>query len=293
MPYYVFALTAAVIFSLLIHLQRIYAAGTDGLKGATISVVSTAIFFWAISPLTVEPVWWQNNVIWIFAACGLMFPAMGQLMQILAIQRVGPNVTASVGAFMPIFAITPALFFLGERLGAQGVVGLTILIAGLLIAAYPGRGRARDQSLDWPLIFLIFPLGAAMARGITQPLSKFGYTILPEPSFATMIMATVSSGVLILMMLFRREPRSFAVTWSARHTVFFAVNGILNGIGILCLQQSLNIGDVSRTAPLVAMSPLITWIMSALFFRSQNAGWRHFVMAALVVVGGILVVTRP
>jgi uncharacterized membrane protein len=71
--------------------------------------------------------------------------------------------------------------------------------------------------------------------------------------------------------------------------LWFAANGICNGIGTLCLYMALGAGPVLLVAPLYATYPLFTVGMSVLFLGNVKITFRLVAGTALTVGGVVLV----
>ncbi|MEZ5653143.1 MAG: EamA family transporter [Burkholderiaceae bacterium] len=286
LPAVLFALSAAMVFGLNMHIQNKGLDDTDELTGAFVSVAAMAAVFWALSPLFVDFAWFRAHALWYFAASGLVIPALGQRLQIASIRLVGPAISSAINGFLPVFAILPAVLVLGETFGLQATLGLTIMIGGVLFTAlYKGKIKR-----GWPLWALLIPLTASFARGLSPVVNKFGYAEVDSPFFATLIMSTVSTVVLILALAFRRTP---ARTPAGRKGVlWFALSGLLNGLGILCVNLAVSRGDVSIVTPLMMASPVFALGFGAYVFKREVIGLNHVVLVAAIVTGSVLIVTR-
>lgn len=286
-PAIFFALLAGLLFGIVAHVQKSALKGTEVSLGALISVATMAVVFWALSPFVIEWQWFNTRAALIFAVCGIIFPAVSQRLQVASVVHVGPALTSAMGSFAPLFAVVLAVTFLGERINLQGAAGMGLMLAGLLVSALgPGRGIARA----FPLVALLLPLGASLARGVMQPTAKYGFAEVDSPFFATMVMSTVATFVLFVWMMKDRAGRPLRQNRSGN--LYFVLNGLLIGGGILSLQLGISYGSVSLAAPLSATTPLWTLAMGVLFFRNEQLTYRHLVMALLVVAGSVLVVTR-
>jgi uncharacterized membrane protein len=71
--------------------------------------------------------------------------------------------------------------------------------------------------------------------------------------------------------------------------LWFALNGICNGVGTLLLYAALGAGPVSLVAPLYATYPLFTVGMSALFLGNVRITWR-IVAGTMLTVGGVVLI---
>lgn len=278
------ALGAAILFGLSNHIQRIGLATTDDLTGTLVSVATMAGLFWLLAPFAIDPAAWGTSALYIFIACGLLFPAMGQRLQIASVQHVGPALTSAIGSFTPFFATLLAVSFLGEEINAQAVAGIALLISGLVAASF-ARGGWRVNST----IVLLIPLGAALVRGITQPLAKLGYIEGASPFFGTLVMVSVSTAV--VGTLFLAQGRSVRALVPTRGNLWFVLNGAVTVAGILGLQAALSLGAVNVTSSLIATTPLWALALGALVFRNERLGWMHAAVAGLVCIGSILIVT--
>lgn len=279
-----FALLAAALFGLNVHIHRKALETESALAGAMISVATMAGMFWLMAPFLIETQWFWTRGAVIFALVGLFFPALGQRLQIASVAKVGPALTSAIGAFTPLFAVLPAILFLGEAFRLQAAVGIASMMAGLLLAAIGRRGISRN----WPLWALLIPLTAAFVRGVAQPLTKAGYADLPSPFFAALLMSSVSSLVLLAMLSLSNQPKIKPA--GRQGSWLFALSGIINGCGIFALNSAISLGDVLVAAPLASSAPLWALGFGAVFFRSEVLGIRHLAVALLVVLGAVLII---
>lgn len=280
------ALLAGVLFGLNVHIQHRALDTTDSLTGAAISLGVSAALLWVSSPAWIDWRWWSSDSVYLFALCGLLFPAFAQLLQIRSIEQVGSSLSAAIGAFAPLFAVLPAAIFLDEIINLQAATGITLMIAGLSVSAI----RTGKIQRTWPIWALLLPLGAAAVRGGVQPIAKVGLDEIPSASFATLVMTTVSTLVLAGCLIgkshaihrFREKPG----------TAWFAVSGAINCAGILALAFAIKVGGVTLTAPLASTTPLWALLFGALIFRRETLGYQHILVAILVVIGAVLIITR-
>ena len=96
------------------------------LSGAAISIPSFTVCFLLASPFLLhgETIVW--NAVPIFAAVGLVFPALLTLITFSSNRALGPVVTASLGNISPLFSVLLAVVLLGEPLRLWQFVGLLI-----------------------------------------------------------------------------------------------------------------------------------------------------------------------
>lgn len=280
------ALLASAIMGFNPHVQNHALDRTDPFTGAFLSMTGMAAMFWVLAPFVIDIGWFGLPVALYFLAIGLVFPAFSQSCQILSVRYAGPALTSVFSAFYPLFAIVPAVIFLGESFGPRAAAGLALMI-GATVWAATRRGRFRA---DWPLWAIAFPLLASMLRGFSQPAIKAGYGVLAEPFFATLCMATTSA--LVLAAITAGRAAKGATITVGRGGAWFLLSGVINGAGILCINLSVAFGDVSLVTPLMLVTPLFSIGFSAFVFRREAITRNHLYLALAVICGAALIVMR-
>lgn len=253
------------------------------LSGAAISIPAFTVVFLAVSPVLMQ----GDSIVWhavpIFAAIGLTFPALVTLLTFTSSRALGPVVTSALGNLAPLFSVALAVLVLHEPMRPMQFVGLLVAVLGVLIITVKGAGAARD----WRTWALLLPLGAALVRGIVPPAIKVGLEIWPDPIGAGLTGYLFSS--LTVLILERVRNGSFIVQapWSGR--LWFALTGIVNGVGTLLLYAALGAGPVTLVAPLVATYPLVTVVLSTIFLAHVKTTPRLVAGTAITVTGVVLI----
>ena len=279
------ALLAAFLFGLLIHLQRRGLAHVDDLTGVLASLAAMATFFWIIAAFTIDWRWFATDAALLFAGIGVFFPAASQFLQIVSVQRVGTALTSAIGSFTPIWAVVPALIFLNEKLGVQGGIGMGLMILGLLLSAMAPKSFRGG----WPVWALALPLGASLARGIVQPVVKAGYQQVPSPIFASVIMGTVST--LVILAIWLAPQARIKRRYSMLGLKWFALSGIVNGVAILSLFMAIDTGNIAIVTPLSSTAPVFALALGVLVFRTEQMVPRHYAVVGLTVLGAVILVS--
>jgi len=253
------------------------------LSGAAISIPTFTIVFLLASPILLhgEPIVWP--AVPIFAAVGLVFPALLTLLTFASNRALGPVATSALGNLSPLFAVALAVVVLHEPLRPLQVVGLVVAIAGVLIITI----TRTDTMRDWRTWALLLPLGAALMRGVVPPVIKVGLHIWPNPVGASLTGYIFSS--LTVLMVERIRNGSFVVKASRAGRAWFAVIGLCNGLGTLLLYAALGSGPVTLVAPLVATYPLITVglsaaVLSDVKITARLAGGTFFAVTGVVLI---------
>ena len=248
-------------------------------QGAAISIPSSTLLFWIISPFAFEG--WNTDAALIFAAVGVLFPAGVTLLTFEANRRAGPNITGTVGNLAPFFAVLWAVAILGESPRPMQIAGILLILAGITVLS---RDRNRGSGLTWPLWVLLLPLAAATIRGFVQPVAKLGLSEWSSPFAAALIGYTVSTLVVFGAEGVRR--RSPIAGLVRRGAAWFVIVGLCNGMAVLTMYAALARGPVTLVSPLVATYPLVTLALSPLL----PGGFRISLLlglGVLVTVAGV------
>lgn len=255
----------------------------EPLSGASISVPSFTLLFVLLSPLLLygEPVVWRGAPI--FAAVGLVFPALLTLLTFASNRRLGPVVTSTLGNLAPLFAVTLAVLVLHEPLKPLQLAGLAIAVIGAVIITVT---RPRDFG-DWRSWALLLPLGGAVLRGTVPPIVKLGLEIWPSPLWACLIGYIISSAVVLMVQRIRKGRFVAEAPWPGR--LWFAVTGIFNGMSALTLFAAVRNGPITLVAPLVAIYPLVTVLLSAVVLKHVQVTAR-IVAGTMLTIGGVVLV---
>jgi len=255
----------------------------EPLSGASISVPAFTLLFLLLSPLILagEPVVWQGLPI--FAAIGLVFPAMLTLLTFASNRALGPVVTSTLGNLAPLFAVGLAVVLLHEPLHALQFAGLVIAVAGAVIITVT---RPRDFG-SWRSWALLLPLGGAVLRGVVPPIVKLGLEIWPSPLWACLIGYVMSSLVVLTVQRVRKGSFVADAPWPGR--LWFVMTGICNVLSALTLFAAVRNGPITLVAPIVAVYPLVTVLLSAILLRHVRITLRIVAGTGLTVAGVALV----
>ena len=251
--------------------------------GAAIGVPSSTLVFWCLAPFLLDRSGFNLAAAGIYALVGLFFPAAVTLLTYSGNQRMGPTITSSVSCTTPLFALSGAILFLGEKLTLGNMLGTAGIVLGMLALTWSGDARARS----WPLWAIALPVAAAVLRALAQVLTKAGLALWGSPYAATLIGYTVSAAIILAATRLRaaRAPAD------RRAAPWFVATGILNGASVLLMYTALAEGKVALVSPIVATYPLFTLALSMLFLRHERMPPRVALGAVLTVAGVAVLLT--
>jgi drug/metabolite transporter (DMT)-like permease len=220
------------------------------LRGACISVPTTALLMLAAAPLLLRTDSFDPRGALVFALLGCLFPAAVTLLTFEASRRIGPALTGALGNVSPLFALVFAVLVLGEVPGWPAVVAALVIVGGVVLL-FTGSG-----GWVWPGLAVLLPLAAAVIRGLVQPVVKLGMGFWPDAFAATLLGYLVSAGMLLGVGA-AKGVRPFAWPGAVGVAWFIGV-GLCNGAAVGSMYLALSRGPVAVVAPLIATYPVFT-----------------------------------
>ncbi|MDP6705301.1 MAG: DMT family transporter [Alphaproteobacteria bacterium] len=273
------ALGAAFLFALGLVLSQRGLAWLGPVAGASVSVPSAALLFWAVAPWRLDWAGWHGGAAAIFAGVGVLYPAVVTFLTFEANRRLGPNLAGALGNLTPAFAVGFAVLLLGELPDGVQAVALLIIVAGVSLMSWRRRGAPRT----WPLWVLAVPLAGAAIRGLLQPATKTGLALWDSAFAATLVSYSVSALVILAVNGVRLRVRPGG--YNGTGVAWFVATGIVNGLAVMAMYQALSLGRVTVVAPLVATYPLFTLALSWLLLAGVRLTPRLALAIALTVAG--------
>ena len=135
--------------------------------------------------------------------------------------------------------------------------------------------------------WITFALASAVFAALTALFGKLGVVGL-NSNLATFIRTVVILAVIGGIVSLRGEWQS-PVTISARSWLFLVLSAIATGLSWLCYYRALQLGPVSRVAPLDKLSVALAIVLGVAFL-GETLTWPVALGAALIVAGSIIMV---
>ena len=128
---------------------------------------------------------------------------------------------------------------------------------------------------------------SAFFAGLTAVLAKAGVKDI-DSNLAT----AIRTGVILIFAwsIVLARPTTPLNSLTTRTWMFLVLSGLATGASWLCYFRALQMGEVSRVAPVDKLSVVVAMALSVLFFNEQLT-WRHWLGGGLIVSGSI-VLTR-
>jgi drug/metabolite transporter (DMT)-like permease len=265
--------------------------GTPFQVSLTVVVVSLVMYWGALlvrgSDVLAYPAW----VLWLFVFTGLGATALARVLSYTGVQRVGASISSATVNTRPVWAGLFAVVFLGEVVTLQGVLGILVVVAGLVMVAFSGGG---DVS-GWNLRDLLFPLAAALTFAGGNVARRYAFTTSDVGSLEGVAINETAGLVGLLAYLLFRHGRDIGGFLAAprKAYAYFVGCGVLSALSLLTLFEALNRGTVVVVDPLSSPTSLFAILFTFLFLREVENVTKKLIGGAVLVVTGVVLITGP
>lgn len=140
-----------------------------------------------------------------------------------------------------------------------------------------------NMSSTWTL----FALGAAFFAALTSLFGKLGVAEL-NSNLATFI-RTVVILVIIGTIVSWRSEWQVPSTISGRSWLFLVLSGAATGLSWLCFYRALQLGPVSKVAPIDKLSVAFAIVLGAIVL-GEKLSWPTIIGGGLIVLGSIVTI---
>jgi len=131
--------------------------------------------------------------------------------------------------------------------------------------------------LGWALLSAVF-------AGLTAVLAKVGVQDV-DSNLATAIRTVVILVFAWSVALYRNDQQLSTVT--PRTWLFLVLSGLATGASWLCYFRALQLGQVSKVAPIDKLSVVFAILLAAVFLH-ERLTWQNWVGGALIVGGSLV-----
>jgi bacterial/archaeal transporter family protein len=153
------------------------------------------------------------------------------------------------------------------------------------------RRPGREQTGEWRMSirhsWVFFALGSALFAGLTAFFGKIGVAGI-NSNLATFIRTIVILGVTAAILTLRAEWRS-ATAVAPNTWTYLILSGIATGLSWLCYYRALQLGPVSKVAPIDKLSVVFAILLGILVLK-EGLTWPVVMGGALIVAGSIVMI---
>ncbi|WP_147613405.1 EamA family transporter [Treponema pectinovorum] len=131
-------------------------------------------------------------------------------------------------------------------------------------------------------MWLIFAILSAVFAALTSILAKVGID-----SVNSNLATAIRTVVVVLMawgMVFLTHVQSGLAEIGKKSWLFLILSGLATGASWLCYYKALQMGEVSKVAPVDKLSIVITWVLALIFLQEQFTA-KSFIGCVLIGIG--------
>jgi len=232
----------------------------------------------------------------VMAASGLIGIFVGDTALFGAMNRLGPRRTGVLFATHAVFSALLGFAVLGERMGAQALLGGVLVLAGVMAAIV--LGRHKDESHEWEsdrgslATGIALALTAAFCQALGSLVAKPVMAAGLDPVAATAVRVSATCAAQFLLLWSGFAPaRAHALPNRAVLVQVGWVGFIGMGVGMSLIMLALQHGDVGMVGILSSVTPVL--VLPLLWFHLGRAPARGaWLGAGLTVLGTALVLLR-
>lgn len=196
----------------------------------------------------------KRSILWGCLA-GLL-GAIGQLVLFFTLRIAPAYLVFPLLSLTPVVTILLAVFFLKEKTGRLGWIGIGIAVIAILLLSYQPPGDTNVSGYLW-MVLAAIPLLAWGAQGFVMRFAN--ESMKAESIFFYMMISSVLLIPVALIMTDFSQP----INWGFKGPYLAGMIQILNAFGALCLVYAFRYGKAIIIAPMTtALSPVLTVVIS-------------------------------
>jgi len=191
--------------------------------------------------------------------------AGGQLILFQALRQGPAYIVFPIISLYPVLTIFLSLTFLKERAHTRQWAGIILALVAIFLLSNPQVNPVHTKGMGWLLLaVLVF-----IMWGLQAWVMKFSNATMQAESIFFYMALT---GLLLSPFAIAMTDFSVPVNWGFKGPWLTAMVQILNSIGALTLVYALRYGKAIVVVPLTGLAPVITVIISLVFYGVVPGG---------------------
>ncbi|MDQ0339361.1 drug/metabolite transporter (DMT)-like permease [Caldalkalibacillus uzonensis] len=226
-----------------------------------------------------------------FVIAGLFTSFLGRSSVFAGIRRIGSSRAAAIKNSSPIFTILFALLFLKESITWLNALGILFILTGLWLTGYE-QWRKNGFSIKGQIwIGMAFAVLAAFSFGTGFAIRKMGMEQVPDPFLGALIGAIVALKAYCIFLAAKRRLLLTVKLQFQQFNLYYLLAGFATCLGSLTFFISAYFTQVSYTATLTAIEPVLTLLLSYIFLKEQEKIQLMVIISAVFIFLGIMILT--
>ena len=226
------------------------------------------------------------------ALSGLLGIFVGDTALFAAMNRLGPRRCGVLFATHAVFSAALGMWWLGERMGLQAILGGTLTVAGVMTAILLGQHRDEDHAWErnrgnfglGVALALLAALCQALGSLIAKPVVMAGV----DPMAASAVRVTVACSVHFVLLATGFQLAKAQNPPTAQVLTQTAINGFIGmGLGMGLVLWALRTGDAGMVGIFSSVSPVL--LLPLLWWRLGRAPAPGAWIGAIMTVAGTVI----
>lgn len=141
--------------------------------------------------------------------------------------------------------------------------------------------------MKWWFRWEFFALASAFFAGLTALFGKMGVMSINSnlaTFIRTLVVLMMTAGILGLRHQWQWPQGSVMKAW-----IFLVLSGIATGLSWLCYYRALNLGPVSKVAPIDKLSVAFAIILGVIFL-GEHLTWQVILGGVLIILGAVVII---
>lgn len=208
----------------------------------------------------------------------------GTLLVLEAFARGKVGVVVGVAALYVLVPFSYSLY-LGEQLTLQMAIGVLCLLVGLAVFYAPhvrDVGSAAGPRSSTPILLA---LGAAFFWGLAIVVLDVASLVSVT---GTLVVSQVPQVLIASLVLIFAAAQSFKGV-SGKAIAVLAGAGAALALGNTAFFNAANAGDIGVVSVLGSLSPMVTALLAAIFFKERLGRWDYIAFVIVLVGAGLVV----
>lgn len=229
---------------------------------ATLGYVTWAITMIPCSIWALYVIGWKLEYdlrsIFLGSTVGLL-GAGGQLILFQALREGPAYIVFPLISLYPILTIALSILFLKERVTSKNWIGIILALIAILLLSYQPASPTETSNYGWFFLSVI----VFILWGTQAYVMKFSNNTMKAENIFFYMMIT---GVLLIPFALLMTDFSAEINWGFKGPYLAALIHLLNALGALALVYALRYGKAIIVVSLTSLSPLITVVLSLIFY---------------------------
>lgn len=220
-----------------------------------------------------------------FAISGIMGNLLGRWCFFHSVGLIGASRSEPIKASNPLFGVVLAIFILGESMTVLEGVGMLFVAAGAVLTSWEMASDEANQPGDFSLLYLLFPVVAALFYGAEPIFVKWGFAegipLMTGLSIKTLVGISFFWGFLVArgrfldhLNIFRPDRRWFLAAAAVNTMFLFFYFG------------ALEVAPVVLVLPILQTSPIVVALLSLIFLPRLERVTVPLIVACVAVAIG-------